>query len=1559
MVRHPARDGRNRDPIGAVRGSMYTHRHLGVQPEPARPTGVPHLMTRDPVGGRGVGVIETIRRLDPGTALATILVLGLLLRVLIAGFIVPLSGFSIDVGDFTAWGQRLASVGPGHFYEEGYFSDYPPGYLYVLWLLGEIGAGLTSLVGQDATRGLVKIPGILADIGVAWLLFAICRRWAGQLLAGSPFRVSAQTLGIAAATVYLFNPGVIFDSAVWGQIDSVGTLVLLATIFALARGWTEAAALGAVVALLVKFQFGFIVPIVAVVGLKRHLLGLSSDPAHAGRREPLRVLTSLATGVVSLVVLMLPFGMTIFAPRADGASCFGLPAADPTTSLIGKFCEASHTYTGLSVNAFNLWRNPWSGLGDTLTWGDDTTVAFVLGGGSVAWQTVGTVLFALAALLALWQVARRDDLRGLLLASLVLAVAFFVLPTRVHERYLFPALALAAPLLLSARAWPWIYGGLSLSFFTNVYWVYTEDWSFTGSIINPGVDGQPMPQDPLLSATLLTDWGIWLLSLMAVVVFGVICWRSIRLALTAPEADAALPPAPPPRPIRSAPSTRPAAEHGGASWLAPNPADAYLREPMRRLDRRDAILLLLLVVLAFGFRLWRLDIPRSMHFDEVYHGRSAAEWLSDWHEGWNRDVYEWTHPMLAKYLIAAGMVVADPNKPVGSELLEAPTTALAVAPEREDHGRDRSVAFSLSDPTTVVARDAQTGDELASWQVGGPIASLAYDEEGTRLLVGRSDGSTIESYDVSGIAAGRAPPAATSIETELDAVLEIVVPSATTDPLLVRGPDGIAVVGRDSGSVEATTTGGYGGLGLVQGIEDAPDWVAVTDVAAGTIVPLDATTLQPLLDDDQEPVVAIDACAGGSDAEQCAQLIGPLVVTGSGDDQQLFAPTGPLAATDEHPATAGGIAAVDADERRVLGLVPLPGAPTLIGHQRVANIVYVAGSAADGSPEVWTLEPHVESRRDGSIGLAAFDTTALPGTPTALAFDVATTAQGDDHGRLLVATAGDGGSGELVAIDAGSNAFSWRLAGIVFGALLVALVYLLAATMFSRRRIAVLAAAFVAIDGMSFVMSRIAMNDIYVAVFIVAAYLVFWQVWSGRWARSAWWALPLTGVLIGLAAATKWVGFYALAGLLVLVLARSHLGRLILVGLVAIGAIVGGIGAPWPFLVVMLGLLALALAITWVRPIRLDLGEALTAIPPSIAVLTGVALAFVLAFDSVEGARTPDGAVEYLFGLLARGAEAEWPAYLMLAVAAVLIAWRAIASLRDPASDARWWHPTAMAGFGWAWIGACLIVVPLTVYALSYIPYLQLGHDWATPGGPGYGWSLDELHAQMFGYHFNLTAGHDSASPWWSWPLALKPTWFFNGTYDGDRIAVIYNGGNPVLFWAGIPALAACAVLAWKRRSMALVLLVAAFAFQYVPWIRIERATFAYHYLTAVIFAMVAVAYVVDELWRRPAWRDIAVGYLGLVVVAGLLVLPLGSALPMPDWYINAARALPPWNFAFQFPDPPTGQRAELVAVDSLKAVLGGVVALGAMAFAVNGRAWFESRRTPSGQAPSPMPEKG
>ena len=173
------------------------------------------------------------------------------------------SGFAIDVGDFNAWGQRLASVGPGEFYEDGFFADYPPGYLYVLWLLGEIGSALAPALGSDITGGLVKIPGGLADVGVAAMLFVIARRWAGELLDRTTSLDQPVQLRARGCDALPVQPG--HDLRLGGVgPDRRGRHAASCslTIYALGRGWTEAAAVGAVVAMLVKFQFAFLIPVV-------------------------------------------------------------------------------------------------------------------------------------------------------------------------------------------------------------------------------------------------------------------------------------------------------------------------------------------------------------------------------------------------------------------------------------------------------------------------------------------------------------------------------------------------------------------------------------------------------------------------------------------------------------------------------------------------------------------------------------------------------------------------------------------------------------------------------------------------------------------------------------------------------------------------------------------------------------------------------------------------------------------------------------------------------------------------------------------------------------------------------------------------------------------------------------------------------------------------------------------------------------------------------------------------------------------------------------------------
>ena len=73
---------------------------------------------------------------------------------------------------------------------------------------------------------------------------------------------------------------------------------------------------------------------------------------------------------------------------------------------------------------------------------------------------------------------------------------------------------------------------------------------------------------------------------------------------------------------------------------------------------------------------------------------------------------------------------------------------------------------------------------------------------------------------------------------------------------------------------------------------------------------------------------------------------------------------------------------------------------------------------------------------------------------------------------------------------------------------MAACLYLLARILFRRRLVAGLVAAVRrSLDGMLFVQSRIGMNDVYVGLFIVAAYTLFAALWTG-WrhgrSRSGW-----------------------------------------------------------------------------------------------------------------------------------------------------------------------------------------------------------------------------------------------------------------------------------------------------------------------------------------------------------------------------------------------------------------------------------------------------------------------
>jgi dolichyl-phosphate-mannose-protein mannosyltransferase len=383
----------------------------------------------------------------------------LVLRLALAYVILPGSGHAGDLDWYSMWALSVSTVGPGEFYAKTVV-NYPPGYIYVLWIIGASSQALATLAHSDASSialSLVKIPPILLDVGSGYLLYRICLQWCDR-------NAEATWTALTVAASYLFNPVSLYDSAIWGQTDAAGVFIMLLGVLALLRWPPEAAAAVAIIAALIKPQFGIVlVPLVGVVLLRRHVWPLGNAGGRGmqmlwvSRDGPLRILTALAVAAMVFYVLLAPFNLDLQG------------FADLMTLNAGK-------YKYLTVNAFNPWALVSSGPNPPLVLAgvnnvspDDTPII-----GSLTSVAIGSALLALGFLLGMGRVLWRSDWRSIILVGAFLNLCFFILPTRVHERYLFPTFAFMALLIVFDRRWLWVNIILAIGSLINLHAVLSK-----------------------------------------------------------------------------------------------------------------------------------------------------------------------------------------------------------------------------------------------------------------------------------------------------------------------------------------------------------------------------------------------------------------------------------------------------------------------------------------------------------------------------------------------------------------------------------------------------------------------------------------------------------------------------------------------------------------------------------------------------------------------------------------------------------------------------------------------------------------------------------------------------------------------------------------------------------------------------------------------------------------------------------------------------------------------------------------------------------------------------
>ncbi len=525
------------------------------------------------------------------TPLSGILALGFVVRLLFIGS----TGFHNDVSAFESWTLTLHDNPPWLFYTKAGFADYPPGYFVVLWVLGKLYALIPGAANDAAhnyaiLRALVKLPAIGMDLVNAAVVYAIVRRYA------------AQSTALLAAALLALNPAAIYVSAYWGQVDSVSWGLVLIALWCLLRANDDPAKLNARVSwawLALAFSV-LIKPQAATIGL----LFLAYPFATGDRLARARRLKATGLGVLAAFVL------------AGAVSLLFHPGADVFGWLYGRYAFGSGVYAYNTVNAFNLYamRQPF--------WQPDSAPLsfFGLSVGSLAgW---GIALVAAATALIVGRYVQRKDERALLEGAMLCALAFFVLATRMHERYVYGAFLLAMPLVAFGRTGWWSSLVLTVTMYLNL--AYSLAYQTVMEAHTPGVN-----------ATDLWPGISHPASIANVLLFFVLGYLYLGGAAepTTVAAEGAAAAAPPWSKALAALAAQTRA------WFDP-------REGTVGMTRSDWLFAGGIAAAAFAVAIVGYNWPPEKIFDEVYFARAGEEYLR------HITQFEWTHPPFTKLLIA-------------------------------------------------------------------------------------------------------------------------------------------------------------------------------------------------------------------------------------------------------------------------------------------------------------------------------------------------------------------------------------------------------------------------------------------------------------------------------------------------------------------------------------------------------------------------------------------------------------------------------------------------------------------------------------------------------------------------------------------------------------------------------------------------------------------------------------------------------------------------------------------------------------------------------------------
>lgn len=619
---------------------------------------------------------------DPDTK-SILIIMGIALVARLLFSLLFNTGHPTDINNFRIWTLEVTKRGPHDFFlppPQGIWCDYPPGYIYILWILGNIyrlfEPALQYWYATPFTT-FVKFPGIICDVINVWLIYALTKRYVPKFIATS------------AATIYAFQPAMYFESAVWGQMDSVVMTCLLLSIIYLIDKRYIATILITCVGCLMKPQGILLIPFIGFILLYK------------------KAFKEIAIGVLASFALV--YALTLPITRDFG---------EVLPWLWGHYIDQAELYPHSSIQTFNIW-------GLTGLWQSDKRTIF-----GITHKNIGLFLYLSFYAFCCYYYVRKskenpiinneskvsesevklneyktdkqlqlkniteklDSLRliegeetqieilekekvlkvkeleeanikfenikkdqkiptgyngeaiAIIHGATLALIGFFMLPTRMHERYLFVGLSfLAISAALNTRL-KTLYFWLSATFLINLFYEYPGDKTNVGA---PGF--MTAFANFLKTGKMYTeDFGIYWYTpivFINILLFCMIVYRLWKDPLVQIQKED----------ILSYQESKLKEEVITKDDSLANKVKGFIVPAIQKIDKKDWLIMFGMMVVSTLVRLFYITYPEEMVFDEVYHARAAGEYM----RGINP--FEWVHPPLAKLLIAAGTSIFGLN----------------------------------------------------------------------------------------------------------------------------------------------------------------------------------------------------------------------------------------------------------------------------------------------------------------------------------------------------------------------------------------------------------------------------------------------------------------------------------------------------------------------------------------------------------------------------------------------------------------------------------------------------------------------------------------------------------------------------------------------------------------------------------------------------------------------------------------------------------------------------------------------------------------------------------